>query len=82
MYEIELSAKAKKQLSKLDSKVKDKIGAHIERIKVRPHSFVKKLIGTPYFRLRVGDYRVILDIKNEKLVIMIIEVGHRRNIYN
>jgi len=82
MYEIEFSTKAKKQLSRLDSKVKDRIGAHIERIRVRPYAFVKKLVGTSYFRLRVGDYRIILDIKNKELVVMVIELGHRKNIYS
>ena len=80
MYEIILSDKAKKQLSKLDKIIQVRIGSVFERIKVRPHHFVKNLVGSPYFRLRVGDYRVILDIKNNELLILVVEIGHRKNI--
>ncbi len=82
MYEIILSDKAKKQLSKLPSNIKDRMGTVIERIKIRPFSFVKKIQGTNYFRVRAGDYRIILDIRQNKLIIFVIELGHRKNIYN
>ena len=82
MYEIIVSDKAKKQLSKLSKEIIDRIGNALERIKIRPHYFVLRLVGSPYYRLRVGDYRVILDIINDKLVIMVLEVGHRKNIYD
>ncbi|MBR9681166.1 MAG: type II toxin-antitoxin system RelE/ParE family toxin [Candidatus Altiarchaeota archaeon] len=36
---------------------------------------------TPFHRIRVGDYRVIIQIENNKMVIFVIEVGHRKNIY-
>lgn len=81
MYEISISGGAKKQLKKLDKFFQNRIGSVIERIKIRPFSHVKKLQGTKYYRLRVGDCRLILDIKNKEIVIIIIEVGHRRNIY-
>ena len=82
MYNIIVSDKAKKQLSKLPKEIIDRIGNALERIKIRPHSFVLRLVGSPYYRLRVGDYRVILDILGEKLIIIVIEVGHRKNIYD
>jgi len=53
----------------------------LERIRVRPYEFIRKLTGFPYYRFRVGDYRLILDIKNELLIIMVIEIAHRRNVY-
>jgi len=82
MYEIIVSDKAKKQLSKLSPDIRDRMGIALERIRIRPQHFVLRLVGSPYYRLRVGDYRVILNIINEKLVIMIIEIGHRKNIYD
>jgi mRNA interferase RelE/StbE len=82
MYEIILSDKVKNQLSKLSQEIKDRVGNVIERIKIRPHYFVKKLVGSPYFRLRVGDYRLILDIQQDKLIILVLEIGHRKNTYN
>ena len=81
MYELELSAKAEKQLCKLDKYTQIRIISALERIRIRPFSYVKKLVSTSYFRLKVGKYRVILDIKQNKLIIYVIEVGHRRNIY-
>ncbi len=81
MYEIIFSNLAKRQLSRLPLEVKNRIGSVIERIKFRPFSFVKRLVGSKYFRLRVGDYRLILNIQKERLVILVVEVGHRRNVY-
>ncbi len=42
---------------------------------------MKKLFGGKYFRLRVGDYRVVLDIINDVLRIHVIEIGHSKKIY-
>tara|TARA_Y100000310_G_C20696429_1_gene826063 strand:- start:1909 stop:2160 length:252 start_codon:yes stop_codon:yes gene_type:complete len=81
MYETFLTNEAKKFLKKLNVKDQKRIISTLERCRVRPHSYVKKLVASPYFRLRVGDYRVILDIKGDKLLIIVIEIGHRKNIY-
>ena len=81
MYNIEFSKTAEKQFYKLEREVQSRIISALERIKIRPYNNVKKLVGSPYFRLRAGDYRVILDIHETKLIIFIIEVGHRKNIY-
>lgn len=81
MFEIEFSQTAEKQLYKLDEDIQKRIISTLERIKIRPHPHVKKLVGCPYFRLRVGNYRVILDIKKNKLIIFVLEIGHRQNIY-
>ena len=81
MYEIILSDKAKRQLQKLSKEIRDRIGSAIERIKIRPEAYVKRLVGVPYYSLRVGDYRVILNIQQNKLIIFVIEIGHRKNVY-
>lgn len=81
MFEVRLSKLAEKQLYKLPQNIQNRIIRTLERIKIRPHAHIKKLVSSPYFVLRVGDYRVILDIKNKELVILIIEIGHRKNIY-
>lgn len=82
MYSVEFSKTAEKQLYSLEKETQARIISTLERCRVRPHHYAKKLAGMPYFRLRVGDYRVILDIKNDKLIIFVIEVGHRKNIYD
>ena len=82
MYSLVYSATALKHLKRLDKEIQIRIISTLERIRVRPYPHVKKLVESPYFRLRVGDYRVILDIKENKLLIFIIEVGHRKKIYS
>ena len=81
MFSVDFSKYAQKQLYKLEGNLKERIINTLERIKIRPYSFVKKIVGSPYFRLRVGDYRIILDIQNNILIIHVLEVGHRKNIY-
>jgi mRNA interferase RelE/StbE len=81
MYEIIISDKAFKQIEKLEKAIQERIFAALEKIRIRPESFVKKLVGIPGFRLRVGDYRVILDIDKGKLLILVIKVAHRRSVY-
>lgn len=81
MFQIFLTNTAEKQLTKLDTKIKKRIISVLNRIRVRPHAQVKKLAASPYHRLRVGDFRIILDIQNKNLIIMVIEIGKRENIY-
>ncbi|MBA7671947.1 hypothetical protein ES703_80116 [subsurface metagenome] len=81
MYFVEFSKNAKKQLDKLSEFLKRRIVSTLDRIKIRPYHFVKRKQGTPYYILRIGNYRTILDIKKDKLLIFVIELGHRRNIY-
>lgn len=83
MYSIIFDSKAEKQLAKLDKQVQNRILTLLDRIKIRPFSYdIKRLQGTPYYRLRMGKYRIILDIKQNQLIIIVVEVGHRKNIYN
>jgi len=81
MYEIIISDKALKQLERLEKSIQERIFKVLERIRIRPEAHVTKLIGDAGYKLRVGDYRVILDIDENKLRILIIKVGHRKNIY-
>ena len=81
MFELVYTDEFLKQARKLPKEVQKRIISAIERTRIRPQSHVKKLVGNPYFRLRVGGYRVILDIKENKLIIYVIEVGHRKNVY-
>ncbi|MFH1181724.1 MAG: type II toxin-antitoxin system RelE/ParE family toxin [Candidatus Woesearchaeota archaeon] len=82
MYEVVFSDNAKKQLAKLDRGIQERIIATLERITIRPEAHVKRLVGEPLYSLRVGDYRIILEIDKGKLLILVIRVGHRKNIYN
>ena len=80
-YEITFTDTSRKQFIKLEKDVQERIITALERIRIRPESYVKKLVGDPGYRLRVGDYRVILDIQKSELIILVIKIGHRKNIY-
>ncbi len=81
IYEIFFTAQAKKFLKKLPKEDKKRILSVLDRCRLRPHAHVKKLIDSPYFRLRIGKYRAILKIDKGELILLVVEVGHRKNIY-
>lgn len=80
-YDLIYTQKVLKQLKKLDKPLQERVINTLERCRIRPHSYVKKLVGNPYFRLRVGEFRIIVDIKDDKLHIMVLELDHRKRIY-
>ena len=80
-YQIFFTNKALKQIKKLEKVDQERIIKSLERIRIRPEVHIKKLVGDPGYKLRVGDYRVILEIEKEKLIILILMIGHRKNIY-
>ncbi|MBD0345954.1 MAG: type II toxin-antitoxin system RelE/ParE family toxin [Coleofasciculus sp. Co-bin14] len=82
-YSIEFLRTALKELSKLPKDVQQRIADKIEQLKTNPYPpGVKALTnGNGRLRVRVADYRVVYRIEEDKLVILIIKVGHRRNIY-
>jgi mRNA interferase RelE/StbE len=81
-YEIVFSNKALKQLIKMERSVQERIIVVLERIRIRPEAYVTKLVGDFGYRLRVGDYRVIMDIDKKELHILVLKVGHRKDIYD
>lgn len=81
MYSLNYSESAKKQFKKLPRDIQQRLLSALERIRIRPEIFVERLIGIPYYKFRVGDYRIILDIEQNKLLILIIKIGHRKNVY-
>jgi len=64
------------------------VGAHeqvlaaIERSRIRPDHYFERLTGEPLYKLRVGDYRIIAEIDNGKLTILVVKAGHRKNVYD
>jgi mRNA interferase RelE/StbE len=81
-FQIIWSESAANELKKLDRTLSKRIFNKVSQLSENPYHFdVIKMVGDPYFRLRVGDYRVIFDIQNDLLRILIIKVGHRKNIY-
>ncbi len=81
-FEIIWSEPAIRQLKKLDRSVARRIFDKVGELAEDPHRIAQKLVNSPYYRLRVGDCRVILDIQGDVLRILILKVGHRESIYN
>ncbi|MEA1992833.1 MAG: type II toxin-antitoxin system RelE/ParE family toxin [Euryarchaeota archaeon] len=81
MVEVYFTNPAKDQLASLEKKVRVRIYSKLEEIKDWPEHFLKPLTGYPYFRLRVGDYRVIIDWHKDRDQLWVVAVGHRKNIY-
>lgn len=86
MYKVELSSKAKKNLAKLEKKQAIMIAAWIRKNLIdcdNPRLYGKALQGKykSLWRYRVGEYRIISNIEDGKLVILLLEIGHRKEIY-
>ncbi|WP_061219551.1 type II toxin-antitoxin system RelE family toxin [Leptospira weilii] len=81
-YSILLSKSVTKQLDKLPENIADSLIEAIEGLTKNPRpQGVKKLKGRDGFRIRKGDYRIIYDIQDQKLIIEVIAIGHRKDIY-
>ena len=78
-------AKLRKQLAKLDNSVKKRILDYMDEVAnlSDPRSKGKMLVGDlkGFWRYCVGDYRLICRIHDEELEILVVEVGHRKEIY-
>lgn len=82
-YKINLTKKAKKQLDKMSDAIAFPILTAIENLaKNRMPLGYKKLKGRKGYRIRVGNYRVIYEIFDEVLLIEVIDLGHRKDIYD
>ncbi len=82
IYSVIFSDNALRQFKKLERKVQERINTALDRIRIRPYTYVIKLVGKPGYKVRVGDYRIIMDIEQQRLLILVIKVGHRRNVYD
>lgn len=82
MFRIEWKEGAIQQLDKLQPVLCRRIFKKIDELRQDPFSKdIKRLKGEKAFRLRIGDYRVIFDINIKNRVIIILRLGHRKNIY-
>jgi mRNA interferase RelE/StbE len=82
-YRIEIknsAAKSLKKIPKADRKrIVEKIDSFAENL---PNPDTTKMRGnSPFHKARVGDYRIIYEIQNDILVILVVKIGHRKDIY-
>ncbi|MCH5288817.1 MAG: type II toxin-antitoxin system RelE/ParE family toxin [Treponema sp.] len=83
---VEYSEDVRKQLSKLDNTIKKRILDYMDEVEKldNPRSRGKRLVGIlrGLWRYRVGDYRILCKIKDDVLEILVVEIGHRRAVYD
>lgn len=80
-FEIRWTDSSYKKLQKLDSQAQRRIIERLEEAAEDPFAAAKKLIGVNLYSIRVGDYRVIIGIEKNKMIVFVIDLGHRSNIY-
>lgn len=82
-YLIEYSKTVKKDIKKIPKKDLQQIVEKIYKLSIDPRqSGIKKLSGTrDLYRARCGDYRIIYEIRDNELVVLVIKIGHRSDVY-
>jgi len=86
VWTIELTSTATRQLARLDKPVAQRIRTFLQQRVApmeNPRNIGQKLHGktlSEFWRYRVGDYRIIAEIEDDRLVVLVIEIGHRREI--
>lgn len=79
-YRIDFAPPAIRQLRKLDPVARRRIQAAIELLGTDPRpAAAKRLVGE--WRVRTGDYRIIYEIHDQNLLVLVVALGHRRDIY-
>ena len=83
-YEVTWARKTFKQLEKLDRSTQKKIILAVTKLAddPRPHNATNLVNRPGEYRIRIGDYRVVYEIQDNRLVILVVAVGHRGDIYN
>mgnify|MGYP001563109301 CR=1 FL=1 len=82
MFQIELTETAKYFLKKLQKKDAEIILNKIYSIRENPYRFLKRLQGEKLWRLRIGDYRAVVDVIVSMNKIIVVRIGHRKNVYD
>jgi mRNA interferase RelE/StbE len=82
-YTVQILPAVMKTLRKLPKEVQARILLAVWKLEENPHpsGSVKIAGSTNDWRIRVGDYRVIYDIRDAELVVVVVDVGHRREVY-
>ncbi|MEO5328849.1 MAG: type II toxin-antitoxin system RelE/ParE family toxin [Magnetococcus sp. THC-1_WYH] len=82
-YRVSIPGRVQKQIDKLPRNIWLRVRPVIDQLEnnPRPHG-AKKLSGLPdIWRIRVGDYRLLYTIEDDRLIVLVIRIGHRREIY-
>ena len=82
-YRIEFTAQAKRQYQKLSEDVREQIRPRLQSLtgNPRPAGCVKLTAPVALYRIRIGNYRLIYEVRDQVLVVVVVAVGHRSEVY-
>ena len=81
-YSLEIKRSAAKELAQVPPKDRGRIVARIQALADDPRPVgAEKLSGQERYRVRQGDYRILYEIEDQILRIMVVRIGHRRDVY-
>ncbi len=82
-YKIELTPAARRDLKSLPRNILRRVDAKILELAAKPRPRGVKMLAGPerFLRARVGDYRIIYCIEDDRLVVLLVRIGHRRDVY-
>jgi len=81
-YRVLLHPKAARFLEKADASVRDQVKQSLQDLENSPERKGERLKHSQFWRIRVGDYRAIYEIDEEKRTVIILFIGHRRDVYD
>ncbi|TFB99647.1 type II toxin-antitoxin system RelE/ParE family toxin [Cryobacterium mannosilyticum] len=79
---VSIAPAAERQLRKFDPQVRRRVQAAIDLLagEPRPPRAIQLVGGSGEWRVRTGDYRIVYEIRDEQLIVLVLQVGHRREI--
>jgi len=81
MYEVVFVERVEKYLDKLNRQDKYRILNSLNKLRIRPQAYLTRLVGEKSYKFRVGDYRLIIDLQHDVLIVLVVKIGHRKKIY-
>lgn len=82
MYELRFDKKALEFIQKLDKPTVKRIWAKLQQCKEDPFRYLGHLTDIKGHKLRIGDYRLVIDVDEAHKIVWVLKAGHRKNIYD
>ena len=81
-WTIIISEYAEKQLNKIPQVIGDRIALKLKDVQEEPFTYISRMVNSPNYKLRVGAYRVIMQVINDKLIVHFVEIVKRGRAYD
>jgi mRNA interferase RelE/StbE len=81
-FRILLHPRAARFLEKTDTTIRKRLGDRLKELREAPEEKGERLKGSPFWRMRVGDYRAVYEIDRASKRVIVLFIGHRRDVYD